>query len=218
VRTPGAGTICDHHLKSSGGCDGYANSHHFGGMEHRYNPDSTLPGTGSNTDIGDLGGGGGGGLGTGTCPRIDQYVLVEAPDGSRAAKMACLLKKTHRLFNPLTGRFHDIKLVRIVRDQPIWILLAGNGALGFSSFSHPVFPHAEHKTGLPAAGFVREDPILTFIFGELAPSGVVLTQDTGEVGDVVQIEMKDGHVYCAGDSPQKMHVCHNVKPQDWNTY
>ncbi len=66
----GVETLCDHHLKSSGGCDGRNNSEHFGGTEHRYNPDAAPPGTGGNDGsggggFGDLGGGGGGDLGGG---------------------------------------------------------------------------------------------------------------------------------------------------------
>jgi hypothetical protein len=40
----GVETVCDHHLKSD--CTRYANTHHFGGMEHNYNPDLSIPGTG----------------------------------------------------------------------------------------------------------------------------------------------------------------------------
>jgi hypothetical protein len=71
-------TTCDHHLKSSGGCEGRANTHHFGGMEHRYNPDSTTPGSEGNPPPDD--GGGGPIIG---CPRLDQYVKVKGPDGQR---------------------------------------------------------------------------------------------------------------------------------------
>ncbi len=65
----GSETSCDHNLKSKFGCDGLGNSHDFGGMEHRYNPDLSVPGTGGNT--------GGGPIIIDPCPRLDQFVLVK---------------------------------------------------------------------------------------------------------------------------------------------
>jgi hypothetical protein len=58
--------------------------------------------------------------------------------------------------------------------------------------------------------------MLTVIGDELEDSTAVISNDTGEIGDVVRIEIDsdeiDEKIYCAGDSHEKLVVCHNLKP------
>lgn len=200
-------TSCDHTLKGVNGCDVHANSHRYGGTEHRYKTDLSIPGTG--------GSGGGGGGGTG-CPRLDQYVRVKGPDGKIIAKMVCFFTEEDELWDPIDRQFYETETARIVRNQPIWEMVAANGAVNFSSFSHLVMPHEDHETGLSAFKISANDETLTEIMAdssvELRPSYAVLSQSTGESGDVMYIKMKGGHRYASGDSPEKMFVDHNNKP------
>ncbi len=57
----GSETECNHHLKSTGGCDGRNNAEHYGGMEHRYKPAQSIPGSGTNPSEPPIGGPIGGG-------------------------------------------------------------------------------------------------------------------------------------------------------------
>lgn len=204
-------TACDHHLKSKGGCDGRSNSEHFRGMEHRYNPDTAIPGTGGNDPDPDPGG-------SGPCPRIDQFVNVKGPDGCRMSQMVALVTEDDWIWHPVQNRFRKIRSATVVKNQPIWEILAFNGALGFSSHPHPVIPYCEHVTGLPVRDFVPGDPMLTVISGQLRDSKAALSRDTGETADVVRIEIDadrdEDKIYCWGDSPDKQIACHNLKPEN----
>lgn len=200
-------TTCNHHLKSPGGCDGRANSHHFAGMEHRYNPDTSTPGSGGND--------GSGGPRQPPCPRLDQFVLVRGVDGRPMTKMVCFFTTDDFLWHPITRKFRRTKTARVVHDQPIWELLAGNGAAGYSSFSHRVLWYLEHANGERVDRFRPHDRLLTVINEELVDSYSTLSRDTGERGDVMFIEMEpepgEENIYCAGDSPEKLIACHNNK-------
>jgi hypothetical protein len=205
-------TTCDHNLKSSNGCDGRTNSQHFGGMEHRFQPDASIPGTGGNT-----GGGTGGGIPP--CPRLDQYVRVLGESGLAVAKQVRFFTVEDRLWNPKTRRFHKTRLAKVVRNEPIWEMVAANGATSYSSHSHRRLWYFEHGNGEPVCKFIVGDPVLTVIGDELLDSKAIISRDTGEIGDVMFIEMDpEGHgddvgrIYCTGDSPDKMFTDHNNKP------
>lgn len=202
-------TTCNHQLKSTGGCDGRENSHNYGGCEHRYLPDVSVPGTGGNP------GGGGGGH---DCPRIDQYVRVRGENDIRVAKMAGFVTEEDWLWHPILRRFFKVRSVEIIRDQPIWQIVAANGAAGFSSFSHPVIRNVRDGRGTAVSSVMRGLPILTEI-EQMEQSFVTLSADTGETGSVVRIEMETDvqseKIYCYGDSVEKMIDCHNSKPIDF---
>jgi hypothetical protein len=204
-------TTCNHLLKSPGGCDGRANTHHFGGMEHRYSPDSTEPGTTGNTDPGTIGP-----IGQGPCPRLDQYVKVKGPDGEPIAKMVCFFTEEDELWQPIVRRFRKTKSATIIRDQPIWELIASNGAVSYSSFSHRLIRELLDEKGTPAEKLTFGNVLLTEIRDRLELSHLSMSIDSGERADVMRIEMEceedEENIYCAGDSPEKMYVCHNSKP------
>jgi hypothetical protein len=198
----GSETLCNHNLKSSGGCDGRNNTHHFGGTEHRYNPDVNIPGTDGNP--GDDPGHGP------PCPRLDQYVRVRGENGERTTKMVCFFTEEDWLWNPVTQRFHETEAIEIFRNVPIWEIVTSNGAVGYSSFSHPVLWYKEHTTGEPVARFQIGDPVLCEE-KKLVAARAVGSRPTGESGDVMRITMKDGKIYCYGNAEDKLIVCHNRK-------
>lgn len=203
--------ICNHMLKSLEGCDGDLNSHHFGGMEHRNNPDQSPPGGPGNPDDPPDNGGG-----SGPCPRLDQYVLVKG-DGSRpVAKMVCFFTEEDELWNPITRQFHKTRRAKIIKRQPIFELLASNGASGYSSFKHPVLWYKEHATGEPVEKFSPGDPVLGWAKNKLVNTRALLARPSGSHGDVMKISMEDGFIYCYGDSEEKFIVCHNEKPVEGN--
>ncbi|MEO8648069.1 MAG: hypothetical protein ABI539_02770, partial [Acidobacteriota bacterium] len=144
----GAGTLCDHHLKSAGGCEGYANTHHYGGMEHRQNPDSSIPGTGGNQLPSDDLPGDHNGI---PCPRPDQYVRVKGPDGRPLSIMAGEMTLENEIWHPIKRRYFPLRTVRIVKDQPIWEIVAANGASGESSLWHPIIRSIDDHAGKPVS-------------------------------------------------------------------
>ena len=163
------------------------------------------------------GGGGGGDDGGGgevPCPRVDQFVRVRGADGKIALTHAGRLTDAHWLWHPVKQCFFRVRAVRIVHDEPIWELVTANGAVGYSSHSHPVLWYQEHL-GEPIKNIVAADPVLTEIDGELQDSYAVVSTDTGELGDVVKIEIESDDpadkIYCYGDSAAKLIACHNVK-------
>lgn len=203
---------CNHKLKSPGGCDGKltgtpglaGNSHRFGGMEHRYNPDVSVPGTGGNPGGDDF-------PPRPLCPRIDQYVLVKGEGGERTPLMVGFLTDEHELWNPVTARFHAVRWAKLFENQPIGELIASNGAVGYSSMKHRILWYKEHATGEPLDRFCTGDPVLGWEKNRLRGTRCLIAQERPERGSVMQIEMADGHVYCYGDNPEKLIVCHNRK-------
>lgn len=202
----GAETLCDHHLKSTGGCEGRANTHHFGGMEHRYEPVPNPPGTGGNLEdppIFDPPG----------CPRLDQYVRVRGDDGRPLVKKVCFFTEDDWLWDPIERDFFPTESARVIRNVPIWEMVTASGAVCFSSYSHLVMPNEEHPAGLAAERITRADEVLTEdIAGELLPSFAASSQPSIAKGDVMHIKMKGGHHYACGDRPDRLIVGHNSKP------
>jgi hypothetical protein len=207
----GPQTVCDHHLK--GNCTDYNNTHHFGGMENYNNPDVVIPGSG-----GDPTGGDDTGIDPPShgCPRVDQWTRVKGADGCIAAVQVRRLTTAHWLWHPIKKKFFKVRSLTLVPNQPIWELVAANGAISYSSFSHPALWFAEHITGERVDRFGVKDPVLTVIGDGLEDSTTVISSDTGEFGDVMRIEIDsdeiDEKIYCAGDSHEKLIVCHNLKP------
>lgn len=202
----GIETTCNKKRKSKLGCLGRANEHRFFGMEY---PDIQIPAIGVLS-------GGTSPPGHQTCPRVDQYVLVQGrwsqPDAVRVSDLTLL----HRLFNPKTRTYHRIRSLEVISGQPIWEAWADNGVVTKSSFTHRLIWYAEHESGEPACNTVTGDPILTWT-GDLEQSTLTRSRDTGETGDVMRIEMADGHIYCSGDDADSGYiVCHNSKnpPED----
>lgn len=208
----GPETVCDHHLKSD--CTKYANTHHFGGMESNQNPDATVPGSGGDP----TGGGDGGGGDRIPCPRKDQFVRIKGADGRIATCRAAQLTTDKYLWHPIKQKFVKVRSTEIIPDQPIWEIVAANGAVGYSSHRHPVLWFREHATGARVDGFRTGDPVLTVIGDELDDSKTVISTDTGERDDVVWIEIdsddETDKIYCYGDSPEKLIACHNLKPAE----
>lgn len=193
---------CNHHLKSKGGCDGKLNSNRYGGMEHRYSPDVTPPGSGGNPPPP---------RGPSGCPRIDQYTWARGDQGQRIAKMCGFLTETDLLWNPDLGIFEEIENVELIRNVPIHEIIASNGAVGYSSGSHPLLRY-RGDAGLPVRQYETGDPMRGWS-GDRSVENLrcLIAQNTGERGDVVRITMRGGKVYCYGDNPSKMIICHNSK-------
>lgn len=199
----GIETACNHFLRSKLGCDGLGNSQHYGGMEHRYPPETSAPGSGGNT---------GSGFPQYPCPRLDQFVRVRGEGDVPVPKMVCFFDETDELWNPITRRFHRTKWCRVVRGQKIWELIAASGAVGFSSDRHPIIADVEDSVGTPVWQMIAGDPVLTDIYDSLTPSSAIYAANTGETGDVMEIEMVDGKIYEYSDNGEKWIVCHNAKP------
>lgn len=204
---------CNHTLKSTAGCDGDENSHRFAGMEHRNNPDLNVPGTGGNPiPPGPI---------ENPCPQLDQFVLVRGDDGKPAAKMVCFFTEDDWLWNPILRKFFPTKSAVIVHDQPIFELVTNAGAVGFSSFGHPVLWYRDHATGEPVKNFTPGDPVLGVIRKRLVNMSAIIARPTGTTADVMRIEMdaptNAEKIYCWGDSPEKLIACHNAKQNPWET-
>lgn len=198
-------TTCNHLLKSPAGCDGRNNAHHYGGMEHRYMPAVVIPGTGGNP-IEPFPPGG--------CPRLDQYVRVRGNDNQPIPKMVCFFTEEDELWHPITRTFHKTKSTEIVRGVPIWELVTQFGAVGYSSGSHPIIQDVNDNKGLALHKFTGGENILG-VSDQLIETRALIARDTGEIGDVMRIEMEDGKIYCYGDSPDKLIAAHNTKPIEY---
>lgn len=207
-RYAGAETVCNHLLKSSGGCDGHNNALNFGGMEHRYLPIDSVPGTAGND--GNIGTGGG--LG---CPRLDQFILVKGKKGKgtrgKVAKRVGELSVDDLIYNPISDSFHRIKSLEVMRDVPIWITSSSQFAITKTSFSHRQIETVKDSRGRTISEFVKGNRALNFIDGFLRQAQILASFESKESGDVLKIEMADGHIYCCGDKPEKMSVAHNSK-------
>ncbi|MEQ1645506.1 MAG: hypothetical protein ABL959_18800 [Pyrinomonadaceae bacterium] len=202
----GGETACNHCLASPAGCDGRVNAHRYGGTEHRYDSSVSVPGTGGNVDPPDP---------ILPCPRLDQFVRVKGPDGRQLVKMVCFFTEQDELWDPVEKRFFPTRVARVVKDVPIWQMLAANGARSYTSFSHRRMPNAAHPTGLPVEWYKRNEKVLTQLGTDnVGSSKVALSKPTGLRGDVMFIEMEGGHHYCSGNSPEEMFVEHNEKDGD----
>jgi hypothetical protein len=199
-------TTCNHQLKSTGGCDGRNNSQHFGGTEHRYQPDTSVPGTGGAIDPP---------FHPPTCPRIDQFVRVRGDGDVPITKMAGFVTEDDWLWHPLLRRFFKVRHAELVRDQPIWECVTSNGAVGYSSFRHPVIRNVSDASGLAVSRINAGQSVLTDIELQSQKAFVAYSADTKARGDVVRFEMDTDieaeKIYCYGDSPKKMIDCHNNK-------
>lgn len=193
-------TTCNKRLKSPDGCDGRNNSHRFRGMEHRYNPDVSAPGTGGND-----------GGGSGGCPELSQYTRVRGENGEIVVIRVAALTDADWLWDSIERQFFKVRTARIIRDVPIWQIRTFNGAGSHSSFSHRVMPSDEHETGFAAETIERFEAVLTETGERLIHSYAVNSEPTGTRGDVMFIEMEGGHHYSAGDDEDKMVVAHNSK-------
>ncbi|MCC6329001.1 MAG: hypothetical protein IT174_10825 [Acidobacteria bacterium] len=206
----GADPTCNKKRKSLQGCAGKivtgttTNEYRFGGMEF---PDVQVPEPPSG------GTGGGGGVGHPTCPRLDQWVRVRGRGWLPVPKQVGKLTVADELYHPIWKTFHAIGSAVIIPGQRIWGIVATNFARGYSSFSHPVFPDRKHSAGIPVSRVAGHHSLLTWNSGELSDTSVGSSFDTGKTGDVMEIKMADGHVYCYSDTPDGPYiVCHNSKP------
>lgn len=208
---------CNKKRKSPLGCAGKivtgttTNEYRFGGMEF---PEVQTP------DV-PIGGGDGDDPGGDHpyCPTPDQWVPVRGRGWKPVPKRVRELKPSDELYHPIWRTFHAIESATVIPDQPIWGIIADNSARGFSSGSHPVFPHRGHPTGVPVSLMLPDDPLLMWRPDRLDDSKVNDAFDTGQRGDVVRIEMVDGHVYCYSDTPEgPFIVCHNAKNWNFDVY
>lgn len=210
-RTCGSSSVlptCDHNLKSSGGCDGRANFEHYGGTEHRYQPDVAAPGTGGNDDPPED---------DPPCPATDNYVRVRGENGRPVAKLAASLTLDDWLWHSIRRCFYAIAALEIVHDQPIWETVGPRGIRGSSSQRHPVIRDAEDTTGTAVEEFAKGEHFLI----EDAAMGLEAVRcrdarDTGRLGSVVRISIdaptNAEKIYCwsaKADGP--FIVCHNEK-------
>lgn len=195
----GSETTCNHNLKSNAGCDGRANAARYGGTEHRYNPDTSAPGTSGNPP----------GRITG-CPRLDQFILVQGDGKKPIAKRVEFLILKDRLFHPITKTFHEIKSLEIIENVAIFETLAANGASSHSSESHKLIRDRSDDVGQFVTKFKNGTPLLTLINGELKESKFIIGC-TFDQGNVMKIEMLDGHIYASGNLPDKLIAAHNSK-------
>lgn len=196
----GGETICNKKRKSLAGCLGRTNEARFGGMEFPDVQVPTVP-TGGDPEPPE----------PPYCPRVDQYVLVRDEDGKPESRGVSFITDRDMLFHPIKGTFHRVRSATIIREQKIWRMFAENGAESFSSHTHRVLSGLGDGIGSRVDLFNRGDDVLTYT-GELNDSRVATVHDTGEIDDVVKIEMEDGHIYCAGDDGVTFIVCHNAKP------
>lgn len=201
-------TTCNKKRRSKHGCSVRGpssgnNEHRFGGMEF---PDVQTPSAPSGSGGDDIPP-----IEPPYCPRHDQYVLVrgmwEQPTPLRVSD----LTPDHLLFHPIDEVFWKVKSASVIHNEPIFELVAQNGARSFSSHSHRVIPYRDHVTGLRAEAFFMGDPVLTWD-GDLSDSRLAVARDTGIRDDVVKIEMEHGHIYCAGADIDAFIVAHNSKP------
>ena|GEM_PF-2580419 len=199
----GSETVCNKKRKSPFGCLGRDNEHRFNGMEF---PDIQVPQP-------PIGGGGDGDPPDDPppphCPRVDQWLKIEGPEGNAIAIGASELKKEHLLWCPATQRFEEIDEVYIVRNVPIFFFEARNGCALYSSWSHMAMPHLDHPTGRRVDSYGLGQAVLTEKFNVLLDSVAAEAKRTGDPGDVIVIHMKGGHVYCAGATEGGFIVSHN---------
>lgn len=200
----GGETACNHHLRSKLGCYGRTNTQHFGGMEHNYNPDAGIPGSGGNPV--------GGGF---DCPRIDQYVLVRADLDRVIAKMAGFVTEDDWLWHPVLRCFYKVKYAQLLKRLKIWELVTAFGAVGYSSGRHPIIRTYRDSIGTPIERLKARGSVLAVGGEELIDTRAVIVRDTGETGDVMWFEMDaptvGEKIYCYGDNPEKLIACHNNK-------
>lgn len=201
----GGESACNKKRKSKAGCQGRLNEHRFGGMEF---PEPQVPSTPSGGEIEPPGGGGGG-----NCPRVDQFIPVLAEDGGIAVMRAGRINSNCSTWNPITGTFDRVRSARIIKGEQIWRIVSAAGVSGYSSGTHPVIPYREHLTGVPVKDMFDGDPLLLWPgeIRELVNHAVQWVGATGEVGDVVRLELESGHIYAYGDSEDIFIVCHNSK-------
>lgn len=193
----GGETVCNKKRKSKLGCLGRANEHRFGGMEYPDIQAAAAPTSGSSS-----------GGGHHNCPRVDMWIPT-----AEGVRHAGNIKSGDRLYSPLSGKFETVRSAEIIENEPIWEIVASNGVAGYSSLSHPVFPYAEHENGIQVSQLWQGDPILLWdsVLDKLIDRELNVARDTGELGDVVRIELEDGHIYAYGTSEQIFFVCHNAK-------
>lgn len=203
----GAAPSCNKRRRSPDGCSGKivtgttTNEFRFGGMEFPDSQASVPPSGGGDDDPGDW-------L---PCPRMDQYVLVRGSDGLPSPKAVARLTLRDMLFHPIDGTFHEISKLTVVPDEPIMQLVADNYAASYSSYSHPIIRNRKDERGTPVEDLYNGYDILTWS-KRLTESVVENVEETGKRADVLKIKMKDGHIYCSGNTPKKFVVCHNSKP------
>lgn len=201
----GSETDCNKKRRSKAGCLGRDNEHHFGGMEFP-EPIVPSPPAGGDDPPGDP-------PYDPPCPRLDQYVLVRGKDGLPISQPVSLLTVRDMLFNPVTETFHAIDALEIICDEPIWMVSTNNLAMCFSSGSHPIIRSLTDDRGTPVQVMHAGSSVLTWDFESgctVATKASVVT-DTGKMGDVMRIHMRDGHIYAAGHTPILFVVGHNTK-------
>lgn len=198
-------TTCNKRRKSPAGCSGRANEFAFGGMEF---PEPQVPSVPTSGDPDPDP--------PHTCPRIDQYVPMMGTHGEIVARTVQTVREGEWLFNPLTDDFHRIKRAFVVKNQPIWSVSSSMGVTGYSSPTHPLIPFRMHPTGVAVSKTKEGDSLLLWQLNDRKMLNHAISRvfDTGELGDVMFIEMEDGHVYAYGDDEELFIVCHNAKPAE----
>ncbi len=190
---------CNLRRLSLDGCLGRNNEHHFGGMEF---PDPQIP----EPPTGGIDFPGGGG--PPSCPRDDQWVLVDN-DGVILPQRANTLKRGDKLWDPRRDESNEIESVSIC-DAEIWAVETYGGSLIFSSGSHPLIQSMADHRGRPVRGMNRGDYVMVYKQDGLWIEPLRSVRNTGKIGRVVKIELIGGHIYAAGHNG--MILSHNSKP------
>lgn len=203
----GAETACNHKLKSKAGCDGRGNTHHFGGTEDRYPPQSSVPGTGGND---------GTPIGIGDCPRTDQYILIKSKTGGLSTKRAAFISDKDYLYNPREKKFQKVSSAKLIKNVPIRMISTTCGARCYSSGTHPLIKDFDDRTGIRAEEIKRYDSLIAVDPAGKETQTCAESNINTDAGDVVRIEMEAGHIYAAGSDPTRLLECHNAKQPTLN--
>lgn len=186
----GLAADCNHHLKSSGGCDGRDNSEHFGGTESRYDPDSTVPGTGNNSG----GGGDDTGIGLGTCFTLDTPIWTpsgEVPIGEIEAGMKIVS------FDEYTGVIDlEDEVEEVFEHETEWYITFEVGKRTVNVTPEHRFFRGEGRWA--AAGTFRIGETLRVFTGEWAdPSLDAITRHSPGAIRVRNLRVKKNQTYFA---------------------
>ena len=101
--------------------------------------------------------------------------------------MAAYVTEEDEIWNPVRKQFYPIAAVRIVKE-PIWELVTSSGAVGYSSFRHPVLWYQEHATGEPVENFIAGNPVLCVQKKRIVNTLAVLSRHGVREGQAEAIE------------------------------
>lgn len=202
-------TTCNKLRRSPGGCEGHivtgttSNEYRYGGLEFPDRQDVAAPSGDPVRDPIDEP--------PKNCPRLDQWILVQGGFSKPVAIRVGMLSYGDRIFNPITRTYHVPSELAVVRSVPIWQIWTENDSGTYCSRSHRVMVTDDVYNFVDADNFKTGDPVLTWSNRMLEMSATQLSRLCTEKGDVMQIEMLDGHIYATGNDPDALIVAHNKR-------